>query len=51
MSSASPSIDRSAWERWKEHAEATGLPYILSSTALMVLWILLGENCWRRHDP
>jgi hypothetical protein len=45
------SVDRSSWERWKERAEACGLPDILSNTALMVLWLLLGENCWRRHDP
>jgi hypothetical protein len=47
----SVSVDRSSWERWKQRAEGYGLPNVLSSTALMVLWLLLGENCWRRYDP
>ena len=34
-------------ELWKMRAEDAGLPNHLSNTALMLLYISLGENAWR----
>jgi hypothetical protein len=36
------------WESWKQRAEEIGLPSVLSPTALMLLWLALGTNAWRK---
>jgi hypothetical protein len=35
------------WPVWKKRAEESGLTKALSDTALMLLWMSLGHNCWR----
>lgn len=37
----------SSWLIWKARAEAAGLPRVLSNTAVTLLWLALGNNCWR----
>lgn len=38
---------QNGWLTWKAKAEQAGLPSTLSNTAITLLWISLGDNCWR----
>jgi hypothetical protein len=38
-----------SWEVWKKRAEDSGLPAILGDAALMLLYVSLGSNAWRKQ--
>jgi len=40
--------DQRGWVTWKKRAEYFNLPEVLSDHALMLLFLALGTNTWRK---